>query len=159
MIALAVIFIGFAISKRLINRLIFLKSFLCFVERIKTQIRFNSADLYNLLNADMQHRELNEFLKKCRDNMQKNSFYNSWSIAINCIPKTVGLTRDDIEIMRGFATVLGTTDIDGQLAHCELYISLIKQKIVKVKEEKEQKVKLYRSLGLSVGACVFILVI
>ncbi|MBQ2676610.1 MAG: stage III sporulation protein AB [Clostridia bacterium] len=46
-----------------------------------------------------------------------------------------------------FLNGIGSTDISGQMSHCELYSSMFSDSLSKLREEASQKQKLYCSLG------------
>lgn len=71
--------------------------------------------------------------------------------AVASIPQSYGLNESDKKLVCDFFSLLGTSDCDGQTAHCELYISLIKQLLSSQREEAAKKSKLMRLLGIFAG--------
>ena len=115
--------------------------------------------MYNLLTVDSSQNMIVGFLEDCREEMSNLSYYQSWQKALEKIPMQIGLNKDDREVIKQFGKNLGTTDIEGQLLHCKLYIELFTQKLKEAQIQKEKNVKLYRTLGLAMAMGLFILII
>lgn len=91
--------------------------------------------------------------------MHSCDFYEAWKASVDKIPKSTGLKDSDKELLIKFGLGLGATDVQGQLSHCELYINLINERLENARLEKTKLVKLYRILGLSSAAGVFLVII
>lgn len=87
------------------------------------------------------------------------SFFEAWQNALMQLPHSMGLSKEDIRLLTDFGQGLGTTDVEGQLAHCELYKTMFSSRLKQAREEKEKKVKLYRMLGLFSGVAVSLLIL
>ncbi len=85
------------------------------------------------------------------------SFYESWQISLSNKESTKSLKEDDISLLDSFGRSFGTTDLDGQMANCDMHIQLIKSNLHKA----ENEMKLYRkpaaAVGFLCGAAVYIL--
>ncbi|HIR03856.1 MAG TPA: stage III sporulation protein AB [Candidatus Scatovicinus merdipullorum] len=152
---------GLCASQRLTARVSFFEGFLAFLVRLQTQIRFNADDLSRLLATDEADGAVAVFLKECRQTAQTEdrNVMQVWPQAVDRIPKNTGLTSDDRKLLKDFSAALGTTDIDGQVAHCELYKTLAGARLEQAREEKAKKGKLYRMLGVFSGVCVSLLIL
>lgn len=129
--------------------------------RLQAQIRFNAEDLSRLLATDEADGAVAVFLKECRQTAQTEdrNVMQVWPQAVDRIPKNTGLTSDDRKLLKDFSAALGTTDVDGQVAHCELYKTLAGTRLEQAREEKAKKGKLYRMLGAFSGVCVSLLIL
>ena len=152
---------GLCASQRLTARVSFFGGFLAFLVRLQAQIRFNAEDLSRLLVTDEANAAVAAFLKECRETAQteNRNIMQAWSQAVDHIPKTTGITNDDRKLLKDFSAALGTTDVDGQVAHCELYKTLAGTRLEQAREEKAKKGKLYRMLGAFSGVCVSLLIL
>lgn len=63
----------------------------------------------------------------------------------------------DKRLIEQFGAELGHTDIEGQIAHCEVTAKLLEEQIEQAREEKKKKSKLFSMLGLffGTGRCTF----
>ena len=88
-----------------------------------------------------------------------SDFSNYWQKAITSIPQSYGLKNDDLTVLEDFGKALGTTDVEGQLNHIELYKNILNSQLKKSKEEYKEKSKLYKVLGFFTGSIIAIMFI
>ncbi len=145
---------GVYLSLRLKNRYEFLSLFREFLSSLKTNIRYNGGEIFELIERSMP-LAIVEYFKS--ENYSGMDIY--WDRCIKNIPKNAALKREDISLIAEFGKTLGTTDIEGQLNHIELYKELISSNINNSIEEIKQKSKLYKMLGLFSGIAAALLLI
>ena len=92
-------------------------------------------------------------------NIHTADFTGYWQKAITSIPQSYGLKNDDIAVLEDFGKALGTTDVEGQLNHIELYKNILNSQLKKSKEEYKEKSKLYKVLGFFTGSIIAIMFI
>lgn len=66
---------------------------------------------------------------------------------------------EEYTLGREFISGFGTSDLEGQLNRCDMYISRFNKLLELAHKEKEGKVRVYFSLGAMAGVGVFILLI
>lgn len=84
-------------------------------------------------------------------------FFSQWKEMLKSFSSV--LKQGDIELLTDFASHLGTTDTQGQLQNIELYTHMLNEKITNAQNDIDNKSKLYKSLGLSLGIVISILFI
>ncbi len=129
------------------------------MNNLKTQIRFNASDLQTILQTSQDSDILCKLFKKTQEEMENKTFQQAFVIALKQYEKQLYFSKSDIYFLSDFAKELGVTDVDGQINHINLYITLTSEKLKKAREIKEKNVKLYRMLGTALSAVMFILVI
>ena len=72
--------------------------------------------------------------------------------------KGSGLKLKDKRLIEQFGAELGHTDIEGQIAHCEVTAKLLEEQIEQAREEKKKKSKLFSMLGLCFGTGIALLI-
>ena len=82
-----------------------------------------------------------------------------WNSEVDRIPKKVGLNNSDKELLIEFGALLGTTDIDGQLKHLELYGSIFEKRLNDCQAEFRDKSRIYRALGLFGGISTALIIL
>ena len=70
-----------------------------------------------------------------------------------------GFNNEDIKIIKSFWKLLGKTDINGQINEIELTLKLIEKQIENAEKEREKNSKLYKTLGITCGIGICIILI
>lgn len=64
------------------------------------------------------------------------------------------LDKNDIDLLNSFYSVLGKSDIEGQISNCRLYKHFFNQKLTTL--EKQEKAKCKTNFALSIGSGLII---
>ena len=155
LIALTGFGVGTQLCKKLGARRDFFGKFSVFISLLQTQIRYNSADIFTLVSSCANGAGL-EFFDGADNAMPFAVFWNS---EVDRIPKKVGLNNSDKELLIEFGALLGTTDIDGQLKHLELYGSIFEKRLNDCQAEFRDKSRIYRALGLFGGISTALIIL
>lgn len=127
-------------------------------ENISTAIRYNSNDIYNLLSNECKYTEI-PFMKKVLDNLEQgNSVEYSWKNAVDLLPASYGLSKQDKTTIKQFGCKLGVTDVEGQSNHCEYFKSVFSMLEKQLKEDYIKRSRVYRSLGFFSGLALSIMI-
>ncbi len=89
---------------------------------------------------------------------QEKSFDEAWKSGVAAGTKGSGLKLKDKRLIEQFGAELGHTDIEGQIAHCEVTAKLLEEQIEQAKRRKKKKSKLFSMLGLFFGTGVALLI-
>ena len=143
--------IGFYLSLLLQRRMMLFDNLVLFITNVSTSIRYNSNDIYSILLKEYPYTKI-PFLDTVLVKLEQgNSVDKSWCNGVDALPFSHGLRKKDKAVIKQFGSKLGTTDVDGQISHCEyfknLYLSLAQQ----FKDEYTKCSKVYRSLGFFSG--------
>ena len=143
---------GYTASRKLLMRVLFLESLLKFINFLEVEIRYTTNPLPKLFEKYEDKEFLSDSLRQCLKNMETGlSIDKAWQKAIDEVPSSYGLSKQDKRIIKDFGENLGVTDVDGQLSHCSLNAQLINTSLENAREEKLRKSKLYIMLGLFGG--------
>ena len=66
------------------------------------------------------------------------SFDEAWKSGVAAGTKGSGLKLKDKRLIEQFGAELGHTDIEGQIAHCEVTAKLLEEQIEQAREEKKK---------------------
>ncbi len=149
--------VGYLKSKKLYVRRDFLKSFLKFLSVLSTNIRYNSDDIFSLIDLSAKAEGLT-----CLENNNKdviNSFNEYWREKIISINSIYPLTNTDKMLLNEFGFQLGKTDLDGELKHIELYMALFEKQLTDAENAIQKKSKLYKAMGFFVGTATALMII
>ena len=116
MILLGTSYIGILISKKYANRVKDLnemrKGFNFFEEKIKFTYE-PIPDVFEEISKKLTEN-IGEIFINASSNMKDMSAGESWERAIE--QSSTNMTKEDIDIVKGLAKMLGKTDIDGQIS-------------------------------------------
>lgn len=150
--------IGLLKSRSLSLRVKFLEEFLSFITYMETEIRYSSDSLYQIINRFSSTNESSlNFLSYCTE--KSHTFSDEWNESIKKISSEVGLKETDIKLIKEFGAGLGISDIDGQIAHCEVNKTHLKSRLSDAIEERNKKGRLYRMLGICSGLTLALILI
>lgn len=85
----------------------------------------------------------------CRQ--QGESFYTIWQEEIDKLPKEVCLSKEDKQNLKGLGEHLGYLDMDMQERNILLYLEQLDLTIGYLRKHKQEKCRLYTSLGIMGG--------
>lgn len=131
-----------------------LEAFLNALSLISTEIRYFASPtdiIMKKLDLSSEYKKLKVF-GYCRVNLeQTRDFSRAWTNAIAQAKPFLSLDNGDIEALECFGGTFGTTDADGQLANCERYSELLRQRHENAMDDKKNRGRMYSSLGILTG--------
>ena len=146
---------GCMLTKRLGARRDFFGKFCVFISLLQTRIRYDSADIFTLVSCCAEGAGLGYF-ENADDTLP---FADFWNREIESIPKKYGLNNSDKELLSEFGSMLGTTDVEGQLKHLEMYGSIFQKRLKDSQAEFRDKSRIYRALGLFGGISAALIIL
>ncbi len=139
-------FAGFQESHKLAQREKNLEAFLRFLQNAETEIRYSALPVAGVV---ARHSGELPFLRRCAALCREGEgFTGAWERAVRESPDFTG---EDEALLLRFGRGFGATDVEGQLAHCQLTKGLLAQRLAEAREEKKQKARLYQMLGVLGG--------
>ena len=143
---------GYAQAHKLSMRVLFMEQYLRLLRYLQTEIRYCAGALPQILAGFSKDTPMQQCINDCIKNIEEgNSFSGAWQQAVANISHEYGLAKEDYRLISEFGTGLGTSDIQGQLSHCEMHITFLTQRLEEAQENKKKKSKLYFMLGLFLG--------
>lgn len=88
---------------------------------------------------------------KRMESQQGEPFYGIWQEEIDKLPKAFGLSNEDRQNLKGLGEHLGYLDLDMQERTILLYLEQLDLTIDYLREHKQEKSRLYTSLGVMGG--------
>jgi stage III sporulation protein AB len=140
-------FIGLYKSRSVSVRKENIREILLFLNQISTNIRYKNDDVFSLVGECAAG--VLEPLKAV------NGEHKDYLKIINTLP----LNKEDLTLLKEFFAKLGTTDVDGQLSHIDLYKEIFQEQYNKSKSDIEKKCKLYRMAGIFAGLAFVVMFI
>ena len=147
MIVLSGTAIGYMVSHRLSMRAAFLNQYIKFISFCETQIRFSAIPIIEILKKQQNSQYISLFIKNCIKKIEKG-------ISSSEISKDMGLTTEDMNLIKDFGVGLGKSDVDSQISHCRLNIKLMSSVLELAIENKKKKGRIYVMLGSFSGMAI-----
>jgi stage III sporulation protein AB len=130
------------------------------INLISTEIRYFASPvdvIMKKLNALDEYTGLKIF-GLCENNFKNtNDFAKAWAASIAEARPQLSLNKGDYEALLWFGSMLGATDIEGQIANCERYAEMLSQRLTHAREDKLKRGKMYSSLGILSGAFIVVI--
>ena len=159
--------IGFNISAKYTSRVNGLKKMLRALNIFEEKIKFTYEPIPNIFEelgdnfSNSKNENENDYggeiFSRASLNMKTMHAGEAWENAIDSV--NTNFSKEDINIIKGLAKMLGKTDLDGQVSEIRLTKQFINTKIEEAEIEKQKNSKLYKTLGATIGLATVILLI
>ncbi len=154
--------IGMMFSLTLLKRAAQLEQAVRMVTEIENTIRFQATDTQGILanlNRQGDYPGLS-FISAFEANVPSGaSPQEVMARAVSLSRSETQLNTRDRELLQAFFLKLGTTDIEGQIKHCQYYKLSLEQQYGEAKTAAAQKSRLYVFLGFFAGLTFALFVI
>ena len=164
MILLSGSLIGISFSKEYEMRIEHLRQFKKMLMLLKGEIKYNNSGIYESVITVSERIEniVGIFLRNVMENFNKNnmSLKKAWDYAVeNVLAPGTKLKEKELLYIKDLGTNLGITDKETQINNILSCIEAIDLSIDELNENKVEKCKLYKTLGVVAGAFLTIVLI
>jgi len=149
--------IGNKIAKQYSKRVEELEDMKNSLNILETKIRFSKEPLAVIFKDISNVSKNKEIFEKANENMKTMLVGNSWRQAIESV--NTNFKKKDIEILKTLGNMLGKTDSKGQVNQIEEIKELLNIQIKNANSEKQKNEKLYKTLGMTIGLAIVIILI
>ena len=152
-------FIGINISKKYGTRLKELKEVQRALHIFEEKIKFTYEPIPDVFEDISKKciKSIGDIFSQASQMMKLMSAGEAWENALN--NSNTKLTKDDLDVLKGMAKMLGKTDLDGQVSEIRLTEKFIDTKIEEAQIEKNKNEKLYKTLGVTAGLTLVIILV
>ena len=147
--------LGMTARHTLEQRIRFLSLFERFLQCVSEQVRYTAMPMGRVfcLLAGSSEFENFSLLRDTVENLSADGdFRTAWQQNIPKSRREWALSERESTLLLDFAEGLGTSDITGEIRHCEQYARLVRECLEQRKEEARTRGGLYTALGLC-GGC------
>ncbi len=151
--------IGVNISKKYSTRVKELKEFQSALNIFEEKIKFTYEPIPEVFEeiSEKLVKNVGQVFKTASENMKFESAGEAWEDAIN--KAEIKINKEDKEVLKGLAKMLGKTDLDGQVNEIRLTEKFLETKIKDAELEKSKNEKLFKTLGATVGLAIVIVLV
>lgn len=152
-------FLGLMMANKFKDRVKDLKAIRSILNIIETKIKYTYEPLPQIFEdiSNKYNGSIGEMFKMSKNMMKQLSADEAWAFALD--RSNTNMNIEDLEILKNLDKMLGKTDAEGQLSEIELMKNFIDVQIKKAEEEQVKNEKLYKSLGITVGLALVIILI
>lgn len=153
--------IGNLYSKKYSNRLYELEKINGLLNIFKAKIKFTCLTIQEIFNQIYEENKDNigEIFKNASDYMNEESSKKAWEKSLENATKKTNFNEEDITTLKTLGKMLGNTDMAGQVSQIELTEQMLLERIENAKVEKKKNSKLYKTLGITAGSAIAIILI
>lgn len=151
--------IGISISKKYSNRVRNLKEIKSTLNIFETKIKFTYEPIPEIFREISQntYKSVSELFLNASNRMKELSAGEAWNEAIE--GANIEITKEDKNILKGMSKLLGKTNVEGQISEINLTKKFLDRQIEIAEQEKNKNEKLYKTLGMTIGLAIVILLI
>ena len=152
-------YIGILISKKYLNRVKDLKEMKNALNMFSTKIKFTYEPIPQTFKEISQKTKPNisNIFKNVCEKMNTENAGKAWEEALE--ESNTNMTKEDIEVLKNLSNLLGKVDVEGQVNEVELVENFLDTQIELAEEEKQKYVKMYKTLGITIGLAVVIILV
>lgn len=150
-------YIGVLFSKKYENREKQLKEMKVALDIFSKKIKFTYEPIPEIFVQISKQIKSNigNIFEKASHNMQDLNASEAWKVALES--SNTNLKREDLDVLKGLSNLLGKIDIEGQISEIELVNTFLDTQIKKAEEECKKNVKMYKTLGVTLGLAFVII--
>ncbi len=126
---------------------------------LKTKVIYTYEPLPDVFEeiSESINSNISGIFRSASYNMNFKSADEAWNTAIET--DILNITSEDRNILKNFGKLLGQTDIKGQLNQIDLTSTFLDNQIKKAEVDRERNERLYRTLGMTLGLAIVIILL
>ena len=152
-------YIGILISKKYQSRVSELKEMKSFLTIFSTKIKLTYEPIPKIFEelGSKENSNISYIFKTASEKMRDLPAGEAWIKSLE--NQNTNLKKEDIEVLKKLSNLLGKVDLEGQVSEIELVDSFLDKQIEAAEEESKKNQKMYKTLGVTVGLAMVIVLI
>ncbi len=133
--------------------------FVLLIENIKILIEYKNMSITEIFDVtcDSENYNLLTFLVKIKSGLC--DYHKTLNEVFEDKSLVYIFDSEDIEYIKGFFSMLGTSDTNGQVVNCDLYKKLFEKKYSQLESVEKSKCKCTTTLSMGIGLLISIIII
>lgn len=129
------------------------------IEMLLTHRNLSIDKIFEFLNINDNFKKLKFIDFFIKEFSMQNDYDKALKASLTNQENAKCFDEEDLELLKGYFSVMGKTDLTGQISNCRLYKEFFKQKLQKLESEENIKCKSTGTFILGAGALVIIVLI
>ena len=152
-------YIGVLIAKKYQARVRELKEIKTSLAIFATKIKLTYQPIPQIFEelGNKEQSNISSLFQTASKNMKELPAGQAWLEALD--NANTNLKKEDIEVLKGLSSLLGKVDLEGQVSEIELVDHFLDKQIEIAQEESKKSEKMYKTLGITVGLAMVIILI
>ncbi len=154
-------YIGILISKKYANRVKELKEIKSALNIFITKIKYTYEPIPKIFeeisDKTKENKNVSNIFKNACKDMQEYEAGEAWNRSLE--NTSTNMKKEDIEVLKGLSKLLGRVDAEGQVREVELVDNFLNTQIEEAEKERIKNEKMYRTLGISIGVAITVILI
>ncbi|MFR2534652.1 MAG: stage III sporulation protein AB [Clostridia bacterium] len=159
LILIATSYVGILLANKYTNRVKELKQMKIALSLFATKIKFTYEPIPQIFQeiAGKTQTITSKIFQLASEKMEEKEAGTAWLEALE-IQNNV-MNKEDKEVLKGLSNLLGKVDLDGQIREIELVNTFLNTQIEKAEQESKKNVKMYKTLGITAGLAIVVVLI
>lgn len=151
--------IGILKAKKYVYRVDELREIKTALNIFKTKLKYTYEPIPEVFKeiAETIHSNIGTVFKVAANFMKGETASTSWEKAIEAT--IFNINEEDKCILKSLGNLLGETDMPGQISQIELTEKFIDEQILKAERDRQKNEKLFRTLGMTAGLTIVIILL
>ncbi|MFR0823658.1 MAG: hypothetical protein ACLU84_01860 [Clostridia bacterium] len=158
-ILLASSYTGILMAGKYTNRVKELKQMKTALNLFETKVKFTYEPIPKIFQdiAGRTQAMTSRIFKTASEKMQEKEAGVAWLEALEAENNIIN--REDKEILKGLSNLLGKVDLEGQVSEIELVDNFLNTQIEKAEQDSKKNEKMYKTLGVTAGLAIVVVLI
>ncbi len=156
--------IGYLISMNYEYRIKQLSAFIYSIKIMEAEMNYSKNFLMDIIKklSSSNEKVVSCFYSNMEDLLRQsygNDFSTLWSASVDLSFETSALSNSDIKIIKDFGKNLGKIDLENQQKIFDYFYKRLDFQMEEAINEKAQKSRVYKNIGVSVGIMIVVVLI
>lgn len=129
------------------------------IENIKILIEYKNISITEIFNIVLSSENYNLLFFLVEIKKGLNDYHSTLKNVFEDKKLFNNFDDEDVEYLKGFFSMLGTSDTDGQIVNCNLYKKLFEKKHSQLVSVEKSKCKCTTTLSIGIGLLISIIII
>ena len=151
--------IGILLAKKYADRVEELKQIKASLNIFETKVKMTYEPIPKIFSdiAQSNNKKTETLFKVASKKMQEKHAGQAWQEAIE--QTNLSINKEDKNILKGLSKMLGKVDVEGQVSEIKLVQTFLDTQIEEAENEKKKNTKMYKTLGVTTGLAIVIILI
>lgn len=152
-------YMGILISKKYVNRVIELKEMKTALNIFETKVKLTYEPIPQIFkDISLKTKDnVSKIFEMASEHMKHKDAGAAWKESLNMVE--TNMNKEDIEMLKGLSNLLGKVNVEGQVSEIKLIDKFLDGQIEKAEQDRKKNEKMYKTLGVTMGVAIVVILI